>query len=41
MATGSLERLYWRVFDAFDYWLTQAMLWAADAVCGPGAAGSG
>jgi hypothetical protein len=29
MATGSLARLYWRVFDAFDYWLTQAMLWAA------------
>ena len=24
-----------RVLDALDYWLTQAMLWSADAVCAP------
>ena len=38
---GSLARLFWRVFDDLHYWLTQARLWLADAVCGPGAAGSG
>jgi hypothetical protein len=26
---GSLARLFWRVLDAFDYWLTQARLSAA------------
>jgi hypothetical protein len=41
LANGSLARLFWRVFDDLDYWLTQARLWLADAVCGPGAAGSG
>jgi hypothetical protein len=35
MATGSLARLFWRALDAFDYWLTQAKLWAVDAVWGP------
>ena len=35
MANGSLAPLYWRVFDAVDYWLTHARLWLADAVCGP------
>jgi hypothetical protein len=41
-ANGSLARLFWRVFDDLDYWLlTQSRLWLADAVCGPGAAGSG
>jgi hypothetical protein len=29
------ERFFWRVFDRLDYWLTQARLWVADAVCGP------
>ena len=24
---GSLARLFWRVFDDLDYWLTQARLW--------------
>ena len=38
---GSLARPFWRALDASDYWLTRARLWAADAVCGPGAAGSG
>jgi hypothetical protein len=28
---GSLARLFWGVFDAFDYWLTRERLWAADA----------
>jgi hypothetical protein len=41
LANGSLARLFWGVFDAFDYWLTQARLWLADAVCGPGAARNG
>ena len=35
VANGSLARLFWRVFDDLDYWLTQARLWLADAVCGP------
>jgi hypothetical protein len=38
---GSLARLFWRLLDDLDYWLTQVRLWLADAVCGPGAAGSG
>jgi hypothetical protein len=29
------QRFFWRVFDGLDYWLTQARLWVADAVCGP------
>ena len=41
LATGSLARLFWLVLDALDYWLMQARLWLADAVCGPGAARSG
>jgi hypothetical protein len=35
LANGSLARLFWRALDAFDYWLTQARLWLADAVCAP------
>jgi len=35
VANGSLARLFWRVFDDLDYWLTRARLWLADAVCGP------
>ena len=35
MANGSLARLFWRALDALDYWLTQAQLWLADAVCRP------
>jgi hypothetical protein len=35
MATGSLARLFWCVVDVVDYWLTQAQLNLADAVCGP------
>ena len=31
----SLARLFWHVLDRLDYWLTQARLWLADAVCGP------
>ena len=30
-----LARLYWRLLDTLDYWLTQAQLWLADAVCDP------
>jgi hypothetical protein len=41
LGNGPLARLFWGVFDAFDYWLTQARLWLADAVCGPRAADSG
>jgi hypothetical protein len=26
---------FWRTLDTLDYWLTQARLWRADAVCGP------
>jgi hypothetical protein len=32
---GSLARLFWRILDALDYWLTQAMLWFVDAVSEP------
>jgi len=35
LANGSAARLFWRVLDALDYWLMQARLWLADAVCGP------
>jgi hypothetical protein len=35
MADGPLARLFWRVVDAFDYWLMQARLGIVDAVCGP------
>jgi hypothetical protein len=30
-----LARLYWRLLDTLDYWVTQAQLWLADAVCRP------
>jgi hypothetical protein len=30
-----LVRLYWRLLDTLDYWVTQARLWLADVVCGP------
>ena len=35
MANGSLTRLFRRALDRLDYWLTQAALSPADAVCGP------
>jgi hypothetical protein len=35
MADGPGPQLFWRVLDALDFWLTQARLWVADAVCGP------
>jgi len=35
LAEGTLGRLFWRALDALDYWLTQAQLWLADAMCGP------
>ena len=35
LANGSLARLFWRVLDALDYWVTQVQLWLADVVCGP------
>jgi hypothetical protein len=35
VAEYRLERFVWRVLDRLDYWLTQARLWLADAVCGP------
>jgi hypothetical protein len=35
MANGSLTRLFWRALDRLDYWLTQAALSPADAVCAP------
>ena len=34
MIDGSLARLFWRVLDAFDYWLTQGRVCIVDAVCG-------
>jgi hypothetical protein len=34
LANGSAARLFLRVLDALDYWLMQARLWLADAVCG-------
>ena len=30
-----LARLYWRLLDTLDYWVTQAQLWLVDVVCGP------
>jgi hypothetical protein len=30
-----LARLYWRLLDTLDYWVTQAQLSLADAVCDP------
>jgi len=30
-----LARLYWRLLDTLDYWVTPALLWLVDAVCGP------
>jgi hypothetical protein len=30
-----LAPFYWRLLDVLDYWLTQAQLWLADAVCHP------
>jgi hypothetical protein len=30
----ALPPLFWRVLDRLDYWLTQARLWLAHAVCG-------
>jgi len=35
MDDALLPRLFWRVLDRLDYWLTQARLWLADEVCGP------
>jgi hypothetical protein len=35
LADELLARLFWRVVDALDYWLTQAQLWLADAVSEP------
>jgi hypothetical protein len=28
-------RLFWRAFDRLDYWLAEARLWVASAVCDP------
>jgi hypothetical protein len=35
MADSPLAHFFWRVLDALDYWITEAGLWLADAVCGP------
>ena len=35
MANGFLVRLFWRVADDLDYWLTQARLWTVDAMYDP------
>ena len=35
MSDKPMVRFFWRAFDRLDYWLTQARLWLADAVCGP------
>jgi hypothetical protein len=35
LANGPLARLFWRVFDDLDYWLTQARLWTVDALYDP------
>ena len=35
MVNEPLARLFWRALDRLDYWLTQARLWAVDAVYGP------
>ena len=31
----ALVRLFWRVLDRVDYWLTQARLWTVDALYDP------
>ena len=33
-AKDVIDILFWRVLDRLDYWLTQARLWLAHAVCG-------
>jgi len=33
--SGPLARLFWRVVDELDYWVTLARLRALDALCGP------
>jgi hypothetical protein len=35
LADGSPARLFWRLLDVLDYWVTQAQLWLADTVCDP------
>jgi hypothetical protein len=35
MAESVVVRRFWRVLDRLDYWVTQARLWAADALRGP------
>jgi len=35
MADKPLVLFFWRVLDRLDYWLTQARLWVAGAVCDP------
>jgi hypothetical protein len=35
MADRPLVRLFWRVLDRGDYWLTQSRLWLARAVYDP------
>jgi len=35
MADGWFARLFWRVLDRLDYWITLAELGALDALCGP------
>jgi hypothetical protein len=34
MADGSLGRIFWRVLDVLDYWLTLTRLRILDALCG-------
>jgi hypothetical protein len=36
MADSSLGFVFWRVFDALDYWLTLTRLRILDALCGEG-----
>lgn len=35
LTDGLLGWLFWRVVDALDYWLTQAVLWSVEAACAP------
>jgi hypothetical protein len=35
LTDGLLARLFWRIVDGLDYWLTQAVLWSVEAVCRP------
>jgi hypothetical protein len=35
MSDKPMVRFFWRVLGRLAYWLTQARLWLADAVCGP------